>query len=478
MADMPSLSSQRSATAIIIPVLSFLSILSTLPPLVWHWQNRNVAACSLIIWISFAATIFIFTNALIWPTDDVTTWWNGHVFCDIQAKIQWPAIGGISASLCAVMRNLAKVMEVDRNSIIPSKAERRRALAADLVLCWGYPILFIPLHYVVQPNRYDISTVSGCIATYDESWPSIVLAFIWPPIFCALTCYYSVLVITRLIRYRKQFSEVMSSCEPSINKSRFLRLFIMAMILLVVNFPIQIYLLYRNLAYPLNKYSWSEIHGPEWNTIHKIPTGGQVVFDRWLKISAGFLVFFCFGLGTDALRMYCKWLRAIGLGRCIPGLTESRRYDDSYGSQSSSGVRSAASFSSKARLVFKSKPRSFFKTSFSAGPSNVSINSRQSSFSGATGEIEPKRTFSSTLAPIHEPRPPPGSPARGPSPSVVNEKLASSRRHSWLNSATLELQPAAQSEVVTDAWGGSNQGEYSDADQGVRIVTHIRQTEE
>ena len=180
---------ERSASAVILPVFALFGIISTLPPIVWHARNGNIAACGLIFW-TILGNLFTFTNALIWPTNDVSTWWNGVGYCDVQAKLQWPIITGGAGALCAIMRNLAIVIDVDRAQIRPSRSQRRRAMMIDLLFCFGYPVFFICIHYIVQPNRYNILTISGCDASYDNSWPTVVLVLIWSPIFSMGTSYY------------------------------------------------------------------------------------------------------------------------------------------------------------------------------------------------------------------------------------------------------------------------------------------------
>ena len=180
----------RSADAVALPILAFFSILLVTPASYWHFKNRNIAATSLIFWVSLN-NIFVFVNALIWPTDDVANWWNGHVFCDIQVKLQWAANVGSNGAICAIAMRLAKVMDVNRTSVIPTRSQRKRAAAVDLILCFAAPILVMPLHYIVQPHRYFIETIGGCDATFDQSWLSIVLIFLWSPAFCLACAYYS-----------------------------------------------------------------------------------------------------------------------------------------------------------------------------------------------------------------------------------------------------------------------------------------------
>ena len=119
--------------------------------------------------------------------------------------------------------------------------------------------------------------------------------------------------------YRKDFAQVLHSSNSNLTKSRFMRLFILSFTLVVVMLPVQFYVFYRNVVdFPLIPYSWTEVHGAGWWDIILIPTGGvptgtDIPFDHWVQIGLGFAVFFFFGLGRDAVKMYAQWLEKIGL---------------------------------------------------------------------------------------------------------------------------------------------------------------------
>jgi len=186
--DTPNFSLTPGAVA--VPVLAFISICLDIPPIAWHIKNRNLAATSLLFWI-ILSNVFNFVNAIIWPTDDLMSWWHGLVYCDIQVKFMLAATLGITGSLACIMRNLAVVLNTNRTVLTPSKGQRRTRLVMDILLCFGGPIYLMVIHYVVQPNRYYIFAITGCTPSFDRSWPSMVLVFIWPPIMCLLDVYYS-----------------------------------------------------------------------------------------------------------------------------------------------------------------------------------------------------------------------------------------------------------------------------------------------
>ena len=162
------------------------------------------------------------------------------------------------------------------------------------------------------------------------------------------------LVIIRMHKYRKQFSQIVSSSSSNLNKSRFVRLFLISFTLLLIFLPLQFYILYVNLSYPRHPYSWSHVHGPSWSQIVKVPTGGQVIFDRWIRVGSGLLIFVFFGLGKDAMGMYRKWLVKMGLAKVFPSLTSPRSMQQPSGSTSQGAL---GSLSSRAKLLFTNGSR-------------------------------------------------------------------------------------------------------------------------
>jgi pheromone a factor receptor len=179
----------RSAHAYLLPILSFFAIVILIVPFKWHWRLKNIGACSLAFYLSLS-NLFTLINAIIWPTDNYDQWWDGAGLCDIEAKLRWPLITGIACSTLCICRNLANVLDVERSEISSTRASKKRKMIIDILLCYGIPVLQILLHYIIQYNRYIIGVLAGCLPTYDESWPTIVIMYMWPPIFCIANAYY------------------------------------------------------------------------------------------------------------------------------------------------------------------------------------------------------------------------------------------------------------------------------------------------
>ncbi|KAF2417237.1 fungal pheromone STE3G-protein-coupled receptor [Tothia fuscella] len=341
-----------TTAAIIIPIFSLFAILLDIPPISWHIRNCNIGSSALILWLIILNTSN-FLNALIWPRNNMQGWWKGEGYCDIQVRLLvGGSIGGLPGAVLCIMKALARVLDPKKTIVNASSADRRRRFVMDGLLCFGLPIFFMVVLYVVHSWRYNIVGVSGCDVTLDRSWVTIVLLFIWPPILLLVSCYYACLVIFRLYRYRAQTAGLLHLNKTT--RSRFLRLFIMAVFVLLLLFPAQLVQLFTfaldHRQEPFHPYSWSLVH-TDWDLA--ILISSKAVPTPWGKyswIAEGYVVFAFFGLGCDARDMYRGWLAWLGLGKLFPSLLEKTQHKRSSGSNTWFG-----SMGSKAKVLFSRK---------------------------------------------------------------------------------------------------------------------------
>ncbi|PYH76358.1 a-pheromone receptor PreA [Aspergillus uvarum CBS 121591] len=333
--------------AVLLPVISFVSLLLSVVPLVLHWNNRNVAASSLICWYMIL-NVFNIINAILWPTDNVGSWWNGKGLCDSEVKVMIASYIAVPGTLVCIFRSLACVLDTRRAALVPSKSQRWWNRGMTLLFCFIAPAIAMITQIIYQGGRYFLFAISGCVNSYDETWVTLVLAYIWPLVICLIAGYYCVVVLHRLSKYRSQFGDILQSSNSNMNKSRFVRLFLLAFLMLLAIIPVQTFVVCTNIlrTLPWHAYSWDRAHPPTWNTIIKVPTMGEVYFDRWIPAASGFMFFIFFGSGRDATKMYRAILVFLGMHHCFPGL------------RTSSGTTSAdstGSTSSRAKLLFNWK---------------------------------------------------------------------------------------------------------------------------
>lgn len=206
------------------------------------------------------------------------------------------------------------------------------------------------------------------------------------------------LVIIRIRKYRNDFELILHSASSSMNKSRFLRLFFVALSMLIAILPLQAYVVYWNirLSMPWHPFTWNGIDGKRWTQILKIQSFGQVFFDRWTPVGMGFIIFIFCGFGHDAKRSYRTALRYVGLGYCFPNL---ERHLDSHNSSNPRNVSSSTTLvgvpRGRAKQLFKWCKGSN-KAPQEGGMSTSSGAARKSWFnfiSRRTGRVEIDQSF-------------------------------------------------------------------------------------
>ncbi|KAK1820433.1 a-factor receptor [Friedmanniomyces endolithicus] len=331
--------------AIALATLSLLVILLLLSPMSWHLRNRNVGATFLVAW-TILINLQTLINALLWPHDDIALWYNGAGLCDVEVKVQIAFSVAAPAALAAVLRALANALDTSRATLVKSRAQRIRDYVVDLSFCLGFPALQMLFHYIDQPTRYLLFGIAGCEASVSKTWVMILLMDVPPLLWTLVDSYYAILILVRLVRYRSTMSSILTA--SNLSKTRFLRLYLFCIVLIITFVPLQAYTLSQNLSQARETYSWSALHDPAaFGEIYMMPSNGRVLPEAWIWLAGGFFIFVFFGLGKDAVAMYRAGLLAMGADRVFPGLKPG------YTSQRHSVSGTLGSLGSKARLVFK-----------------------------------------------------------------------------------------------------------------------------
>jgi pheromone a factor receptor len=171
----------------------------------------------------------------------------------------------------------------------------------------------------------------------------------------------------------------------------------MACILIVFYLPWVFYNMYTLIAQIVDTYSWSRVHGPDWNSVVKVPGNGVVRTDKWSVIATGYVAFFVFGTGSDANNTYKRMLCAIGLGKVFPSLYNMSKSGPSTPSSNSFTKGWCSSMSTKARSLF-SKADSATETSRTATDSrNSSIAFMSTPTTAHTESLHLEPTTGSTV---------------------------------------------------------------------------------
>lgn len=176
--------------AVLLAISSLVIMLLIVPPMLWHFRNRNIGATVLVAWI-IMLLFFTFVNAVLWPHDNISKWYNGVGLCDVEVKIQLASQVACPASMACILRTLAAVLDIDNATLTQTRAQRRRRYIIDLSWSIGFPILQMFFHYVVQTRRYYLYGITGCTPAVSKSLVTIFLLAIPPMIWTLIDSYYS-----------------------------------------------------------------------------------------------------------------------------------------------------------------------------------------------------------------------------------------------------------------------------------------------
>ncbi len=186
----PTFPTSNHVNAIVMPIFAIIAIFISYLPFRSFCQVRNVAAVSIVVVVTLL-NICTITNAFIWPNDNFETWWNGVGLCDIQAVLRYPITLGLATSLCCLSKGLADVLDQDNMKVTHTPASRKRKTRNDILFCWLPPFVQLALHYIVQAGRFAITPVFGCTDQLTNSWPTLVILWLWAPIIAILNAYYA-----------------------------------------------------------------------------------------------------------------------------------------------------------------------------------------------------------------------------------------------------------------------------------------------
>lgn len=306
-----------------IIALSVIAFVVLLPPLAWHSYTRNTPAIILIVWL-LLMNLKAIVDAGIWGGADYQQKWFGYGWCDVMTKLQIGANVGVSCAVANIAFNLHRILKANKE--IPDNRSWKK-IRVDLAISLVSPIVIMSLIYLVQVFRFGIFRYNGCQSMLSPTWVTTVLYTVWMLVWSLIGFIYASLLLFVFYKKRKDVRDILHCTNSGLNISRFSRLLIFCMVIILIMFPFSMYSFVsdlKNVSPMYRHYSFKETHNSAlWNVIlHFDP--GQPLYSVWLYIVMSYLVFLIFGLGSDALNMYANFLRTIGLGVVIDSITDWR----------------------------------------------------------------------------------------------------------------------------------------------------------
>lgn len=294
----------------IIIGLSVVGVILLIPPLTWHSRTRNTPAIILIIWL-LIMNIKGIVDAAVWGGANFAEKWIGYGWCDLMTKLQIGANVGLSCAVANITYNLHGILKA--NSVIPN-ANSWRKICIDLSISLLTPVLSMVLSFLVQVFRFGIFRYNGCQNMLSPTWVTLVVYTLWMLIWSLVGFIYAFLLLYVFYKKRKDVRDILHCTNSGLNVTRFSRLLIFCMLIILVMFPFSVYSFVVDLGTLGGSYRFKDIHNDAtWNMILHIDLA-KPMYSVWLYILMSYLVFLIFGLGSDALKMYSNFARVIGFG--------------------------------------------------------------------------------------------------------------------------------------------------------------------
>ncbi|KAJ6542945.1 GPCR fungal pheromone mating factor, partial [Mycena capillaripes] len=285
---------------------AFLASALVLVPLPWHCRARSIPTLSIISWL-FVLNLSYGINAVIWAGNANIAL---PIWCDIVTKIK------IGATFALPSSCLCLALQLHAISSLKTPGRGRWGVAVDVTLCYGLPVLFMALHYVVQGHRFDIIEDFGCRPAVYISLLSLLLVDLPPAIASFLALVYCGLALFHFLRRRIAFTQKMDASDSILTTSRYIRLMSMTTVLGTWNAIIISLGLWATYGEGLRPWtSWSDVHSNfsriQTYRLTDIPDGLLgLTYLLWAAVPISSLFFFSFfAFGDDAMKEYRNLLR-------------------------------------------------------------------------------------------------------------------------------------------------------------------------
>jgi len=120
-------------------VFSFIGFVLCAIPFYWHLEAWNAGTCLYMAWTGLGCLMQCI-NSIVWNNNMID---KAPVYCDISIRIQVALNVAIPACSLCITRRLYKI--ATRKVMMPTGAEKRRAVITDVLIGFGIPILQIVL---------------------------------------------------------------------------------------------------------------------------------------------------------------------------------------------------------------------------------------------------------------------------------------------------------------------------------------------
>ncbi|KAI0033047.1 GPCR fungal pheromone mating factor, partial [Vararia minispora EC-137] len=291
-----------------LPVGAFLAAALVLVPVSWHWRARSIPTLSIIAWL-FLDNIILAVNAIVWSGNVNVV---SLVWCDIAVRVEYASNLALPAACLCLTIRLERISSA--RSASTTLTSKRKWMWFDIMMCWGLPLLYLGLYYIVQGHRFDIVEDLGCRFTFYVSVAGLFLVMLPPLLLSFLTLIFAGLSLAHFFRRRIDFSKHLASSGSALTTARYLRLMLMSIVLMLWVLAVTSANVWFSSRTGLRPWiSWDNVHSNWWQ-VGQFPQALMSQSDRtwvlalwWAVPVSAYINAMFFVFGEDALKEYRAW---------------------------------------------------------------------------------------------------------------------------------------------------------------------------
>jgi len=206
-----------------------------------------------------------FINSVIWD-ENAGNW--APVWCDISGRIILATSFAFPAVCLCIQRRLYRV--ISNPFVNTTRAERRRLIVVDILLCLGMPILNITLAYIVQTQRYAILGDIGCYIPIIQTALAVAFVPAWKLFIGVIGGIYAYLNVYHLWIKRRTIRSILGHSIGGLSFSNYLRLMMLSGMDPLLTIPFNAWVLMQWIPLFPN-LSWTTIH-TDFSRVDMFPT--------------------------------------------------------------------------------------------------------------------------------------------------------------------------------------------------------------
>jgi len=255
-----------------------------------------------------------------WSGGDMTKWWNGNGWCDLDSRMKLALSLGALSAQCVINWNIISMLRFRPQR--EKKKEVRFRTIWQLCACIFLPCLNLAVGTFTTYNRYEVIQSLGCNAQLDGSVAVIVTNFMWIPLLGAIS-FFTILFIA--YRFWKQGSaKTMQhvSFVPNMSKAQFCRIILFACVVTFLLMPLSVAVAAVNFTSirfeGVQPLAWAHGKPKGWdipsfvNFAEMAAASDELTYvseivmaiTLYLNIAISWLIFICYGTGSLAIHAY------------------------------------------------------------------------------------------------------------------------------------------------------------------------------